>query len=321
MDIFLGIDGGGTKTRVVAADSQAKIIGTGISGPTNLTATELGAASMNLKEAIRQALQPMGDQKYQVIKAVMGLAGVDSGEESLQAAQVFKHTFSSYQISNFEIFNDTVIALESGTDAQDAIVLIAGTGSNCWGRRADGQTHRTSGMDYLLADQGSGYELGRRCLRQAVKSFDGRAAPTILEQKVCQHFNISSIAQLKPKVYDPPLTKTQVAAVAKLVFDAHQQGDVMAQELLDDVIDSLELMAKTVITKLHIETHQIELVVAGSIVIYPYIFTEFNRRLTTQFRHVSIVQPKVSPVMGALKMAMELSIDRLPDLQELDHGR
>ena len=51
--LYLGIDGGGTKTEVLCLSETGETVGTGLSGPTNLTSTNTGAASFSLKEAVR----------------------------------------------------------------------------------------------------------------------------------------------------------------------------------------------------------------------------------------------------------------------------
>ena len=56
---FLAVDGGGTKTDVVCANENGDVIGRGVSGPTNITTTSVGAASFNLIEAIRQSIESL----------------------------------------------------------------------------------------------------------------------------------------------------------------------------------------------------------------------------------------------------------------------
>src|SRR5690606_13048274 len=137
--------------------------------------------------------------------AVMGLAGMDTPREHEQALAVFSNVLSGYTLRSFTLVNDVEIALEVGTDNPNALAIIADTGSNCFGRNAAGDTAKTGGMDFLLSDQGSGYEIGRYVLRSAVKSFDGRDEKSILENLVCEHFHINSIRDLKDAVHQHPL--------------------------------------------------------------------------------------------------------------------
>ena len=166
---------------VICADENGKIIGEGTAGPTNLTSTSIGAASFNLLEGIRQSLESvLPDQngheeqlpQIEFARIVMGLAGLDTDAEKERAAEIFQRALSQYIIQDFQIYNDSVIALANGTSNPNAVVLISGTGSICFGRNQAGQTAKTGGM-VLLTDQGSGYYIGLRC-SGGCKSFDGR---------------------------------------------------------------------------------------------------------------------------------------------------
>lgn len=302
MGYILGIDGGGTKTHVLCVDEAGLTVGEGISGPTSLSVTSAGAASFNLREAIRQATEKLGEEP-ELIKAVMGLAGMDTQMEHQTAHQVFTQTLDTYHIQNFVLVNDTEIAMASGTTAENAVVLISGTGSNCFGRNHLGQTARTGGLDWLLTDQGSGYAIGRGVLRRAVKSFDGRAPKTVLEEMVCHHFAIASVSELKTKVTTPPLNKTEIAALAQICVEAFYQGDTVAEHILEDATDELMLMVSTVLDKLQLQDVATDCVLAGSITKVAYVQQHLRERLGVAYPRLTIIIPDKAPVYGAITLA------------------
>ena len=308
---LLAIDGGGSKTQVLCADSSGQVVGQGLAGPTSLTATNVGAASFNLREGIRQATEqlPTG---WRVSWMVMGLAGMDTPKETQAAHQVFEQILKYYAIDHMTLINDVVIALASGTDAANAVALISGTGSNCFGRNAEGQTVQVGGLDYLLTDQGSGYEIGRYVLRSAVKSFDGRVKKTVLEELVCEHFKIASIADLKDVVYHPPLSKPEIAALAKICEQAFDQGDAIAQEIFDHVVDELLAMVTTALTRLDIMTKPTDCVLAGSITKINYIKDGLTRQLQSVCRQLQVIVPEKKPVYGALNLAWQSLVQSSP---------
>lgn len=303
MPYYLAVDGGGTKTDVLCADEKGQIVGEGHSGPTNLTATNVGAASFNLREAVRQATERL-PEGWQVKKMSMGLAGMDTPNEEAQATKVFQEVLSHLPIQEFQLVNDIVIGLESGTDKGDAVALIAGTGSNCYGRNAEGQAAKTGGMDYLLTDQGSGYAIGRRVLRLAVKSYDGRNEKSVFEELVKAHFKIDSIANLKDAVYNPPLNKPEIAALSKLCVTAFEQGDAVAREVFDWAIDELYLMIATVVTKLGMTTRSVDCVLVGGVTSIDYVHTRLEEKLKGLCPQITVIRPSQAPVYGALKLAM-----------------
>jgi N-acetylglucosamine kinase-like BadF-type ATPase len=301
---FLAADGGGTKTDVLCADELGNIVGQGSSGPTNLTSTSVGAASFNLAEAVRQSLESINDDQPEFTCFVMGLAGLDTEDETQVAREVFAHALVQHNIQKTILINDSYIALANGSDAPNAVVLISGTGAISFGRNQSGQTAKTGGMDYILTDQGSGYYIGRQVLREAVKSFDGRRPKTILEDLVCQHFKVASISEIKKQVYNPPLTKIEVAELAYLCSLAHQQQDQAAGMIFEHVVEELELHASTVIEKLNFGGQPFDLVLTGAVIKLEYIQKSLVDRLRQRYQNLNPIFPETPPVYGALKIAM-----------------
>ncbi len=303
VEYFLAVDGGGTKTHVLCADPSGTVLGEGMSGPTSLAATSVGAASFNLLEAVRQATQTLPEPK-QCKALVMGLAGLDTDAEALQANTVFKQSLAHLNIQNWSLVNDSLIALESGTSNPDAVVLISGTGSNCFGRNSQGQTAKAGGMDYLLTDQGSGYAIGRAVLRESVKSFDGRGRKTELEQYVCEHFHIASIAELKNKVSNPALTKTEVAELAQQCLRALDQGDAVAAAIFDHVVSDLSTMINAVLKRLSLLDKPVDVVLAGSITKISVVKEKLVSACLILNPQIKMVFPTKAPVHGALDLVL-----------------
>ncbi|MDH5533106.1 MAG: hypothetical protein OEX81_01625 [Candidatus Pacebacteria bacterium] len=304
MNYFLAIDGGGTKTRVLCADENGEVVGEGLSGPTSLTVSNLGAASFALREGIRQATQnlPPG---FTIKKLVMGLAGIDTEIEKKKTEESFRHVLSDFQIEEFQFMNDIYIALRTASDSNDALAIISGTGSNCFGLNSEGQTHKTGGLDYIISDQGSGYEIGLSVLQMAAKSYDGRAPKSLLEQKVNSYFQTASIPDLKQSVYNPVLSKMQIAALAKLAFEATAEGDAAAKSIIDKAGEELFIMAKVVIEKLGLNNRPADCVFAGKVLLNDYMKQLVSGKLSQAFPTLNIVIPTKDPVYGALRIALQ----------------
>ena len=309
-EFFLGIDGGGTKTNLVCVDHNGNQVGEGLAGPTNLTSTSIGAASFNLREGVRQAteqLPPNGILK----KVVMGLAGLDSQSEHDVAKALFTEILLPYSIGTFELYNDSIIAMENGATNENAIVLIAGTGANCRGRNAQGHTARAGGMDYLLSDQGSGYWIGRETLLAAIKSYDGRGPETSLLKHVCEHFQVSDCSTIKTAVYQPPLSKLDVSQLTTVCRIAAEEGDVVANEIFDRAHAELIAHIAAVIQNLHLENTSVDLVFAGSVLEIPFFQTKMRESVSSLWPQLNIVIPEKPPVWGAVKIALSTELDKL----------
>lgn len=303
MNYYLAVDGGGTKTQVLCADENGEIVGEGLSGPTSLTVVNSGAAGFALREAIRQATEnlPPG---FVVIKLVMGLAGLDTPEEVARAESSFKQVITDIQVRDFVLINDILIALRAASDKQDAMALIAGTGSNCFGINEQGESAKAGGLDFLLSDEGSGYAIGAEVLKAAAKSFDGRGPKTKLEQLTNNYFETSSIPEVKHHIYNPVLTKMQIAGLAKLAFDALEEGDEVARQIVDRAADDLFVMAKVVIEKLRLNERPSDCVFSGKVLLSDYLKNKLKEKISHVYPNIQVLIPEDEPVYGALKIAL-----------------
>jgi N-acetylglucosamine kinase-like BadF-type ATPase len=307
MKYVLAVDGGGTKTHVWCADENGNIIGDAIAGPTNLTAVTKEEAAVHLVDAITHAIAPLrtlSENDVVIKKMVMGLAGVDTPHDIEVARAFFSQLLTSFHISEITVVNDIVIAQHSGTDKPDSIVLIAGTGSNCFGKNSKGEEVKVGGVDYLLADQGSGYWIGTQVLKEAVKSFDQIIPHSLLEDLVCTHFQIQTISELKDKVYQPPLKKTEVAELSKLCAEAAEKGDEAAKKILEKASEDLFEMISTVTKRLDLENKECDCIMVGSVTKDALIKVKLLHQLKLHFPQMNIVFPEKPPVYGALKLAL-----------------
>jgi len=303
-EYLIGIDGGGSKTDGLCSDPAGHVLTRATTGPTSLTATSLGLASMNLVETFRQLTMELTGELY-FPKVVIGIAGLDTPEEKQRAEDVFRDVLQGYRIGSLSIVNDIHLVLAASQATDNIIALISGTGSQCYGKRADGRAARTSGMDFLLADQGSGYEIGRQVLRAAVSSFDGRTIPSSLEQMVLKHFQADDFDDLKSKVYFPILNKAQVAELARTCMEAHQQGDRIATEILESVANDLVVMAEAVIRRLELKTEPTQMVCSGSIAKLPFVFEKVKAALIPKYPQLTLRVMQEEPVYGAIQLALK----------------
>jgi len=177
MQLFLGIDGGGTGCRAALADVEGRILGRGAGGPANIS-SDTDSALANILSATRAALAEAGRGPDEVggVRAVLGLAGANVPEaaERLAAALPFARS---------RIVSDSMTATVGALQGDDGIVAAIGTGS-VFGVSRDGTFRSHGGHGFLLGDEGSGAVLGRTLLSEALRAADGFAPMTPLLKKV-----------------------------------------------------------------------------------------------------------------------------------------
>lgn len=76
------------------------------------------------------------------------------------------------------------------------LVLIAGTGSNCFLLNPDGSSKKCGGWGHILGDQGSSFKLVQRAIKMVINEEDGlKRAPYKIDRVkklLLEHFQVKS---------------------------------------------------------------------------------------------------------------------------------
>lgn len=298
---LVAIDGGGTKTDYLLSDLNGQVIKQLSHSPTSLTTNGIGIAAFNLREGMRLLFEGIPTGEIAVL--VIAVAGLDTREENDQAHTIFSEVLNTFPFGQLKLINDSMAALANGSQAKQAIILIGGTGSNCLGYNQS-QIKKVSGLDYVLTDEGSGYDAGRLALRAAVRSFDGRGPKSLLEGLVFDHFQVKKASQLKAKVYNPVLTKAEMASLAQECHQAMKAGDSVATAIINYCLDELLLNVQTVAQQLALADQAFDLVIAGSFI--TNLSDLFHQKLSLKLPQARLIVPEQLPVFGALKIAQQI---------------
>src|SRR6266480_7023566 len=129
--IFLGIDGGGTKTSCVIGD-ETSVLGSGTAAGSNLIRLGEAKAREGLSAAIGQACAAANIKPAQIERTCVGLAGAGRPEISSLVHRLLAQLVSG----EIEVVGDMVIAQQAAFGNGAGVVVIAGTGSMAYGRDA-----------------------------------------------------------------------------------------------------------------------------------------------------------------------------------------
>ena len=132
-------------------------------------------------------------------------------------------------------------------------VLIAGTGSICYGKNAAGEHFRCGGGGHIIDDPGSGYALGRDALAAALQTEDGRLSENALHGAVMDTVGGSGIQGIFDFVYFSRRGKGDIAALAPLVLRCAAQGDAVSLDILRRGAAELARLVSAVMGKLGLE--------------------------------------------------------------------
>lgn len=165
---FVGLDGGASKTKVLAIDVDGRPIGEGVAGPGSLTLCPKKAAR-NCRQAVRDALAGSGIE-LNSCRLVCGLAG----HRQLARRLAFEQHLDD--VGSLEVMSDGYAALLGAHHGEPGAIVITGTGSVGLSLGRDGQIRQVGGLGPVVGDEGSGNWMGRKAVRAALRSMDEAAA-------------------------------------------------------------------------------------------------------------------------------------------------
>ncbi|UQZ37099.1 ATPase [Paenibacillus sp. PK3_47] len=302
MNYYLGIDGGGSKTLAVISDAAGRITGRGASGCGNHQ-TGAERAESNIRQAVEEALSQAGLRKEQITYSMFGLAGADREADY----KILRPMIAGMGMEPHGIVCDTVIGLRAGTRKPYGVVVICGTGTNCYGISRSGQELQVGGFGYVFGDFGGGSELAVEAFRGVIRAWEGRGRPTRLAQAILGKLGYASEEAMFHHFLDHGLRVPH--EIAKLIFEVAPE-DELAREILQKQGRELGLAASAVIRKLGMEQDTFDLVLAGSILtrgesryVVPYI----EETVAVAAPGCTLQMLGQEPVAGALLLAMEKS--------------
>jgi N-acetylglucosamine kinase-like BadF-type ATPase len=235
--LFVGVDGGGTRTRAVVLDAAggeaARVVGpAGIVRPDDPCAAA-DAVSALTREALRQA-GPGQPPPVRPAALCCGLAGAgrDTEREAVRVALLLADV-----AAQVFVVGDAETALEDAFGPAPGALLIAGTGSIAWARAEDGRMVRVGGWGQLLGDEGSGYQIGLQALRCVARSADGRAPPTALAGALLAATGSGEAGDLIR--FAAGATKGEIAALTPAVLQCCLAGDAAACSVRDAAVRAL----------------------------------------------------------------------------------
>lgn len=239
--LFLGVDGGGTKTRFALIDADATLRAEAQLGTTYHPQIGLDGVRAVLAGGIERVLADAGATPADIQHAFFGLPafGEDSRATALLRAipeQVLGH-------ARYGCDNDMVCGWAGSLACADGINIIAGTGSMGYGRRGDASA-RAGGWGEAFSDEGSAYWIAVQGLNAFSRMSDGRLPRGPLHGLLRSHFALADDLDICAHVYgEGHGSRGELAQLSPLVAQAAAQGDAVAAAIFERAGQELAAIA------------------------------------------------------------------------------
>ena len=231
--VYLGVDGGGTKTRVVAGDENKNIILKETGETINFYSVGMKKARENFKSIIDRVSKKLGVCEFESVFIGSSALECEADEKTIR-----DFTHGILKAKKIGMNSDLFVALKSAKCDGAKIVVISGTGSMATGEDEKGNISKRGGWGHILGDEGSAYSISLSLLKKAVKEYDNSRSETLISE-ICEKSGVDDFSQLTDFIYSENTTKEKIASLSVLVDQKAQKGDLLCSEILKSECEAL----------------------------------------------------------------------------------
>jgi N-acetylglucosamine kinase-like BadF-type ATPase len=296
--IVLGVDGGNSKTELLAASLDGDLVARARGPGNNVHFVGVEATVEFLGQLVAEA-----GLDAPAAHGVFYLCGVDvpADRDALGAALE-----GASWLEHAAVDNDVFGLLRAGTDEGDAVAVVCGAGINCAGRSADGRVARYPSLGWESGDWGGSVMLGREVLFLAARAEDGRGEPTALSDLVREHFGLP-VAEVGEAVRYRRIPVGRLGELAPEVVRAAEEGDAVARQLVDRLAGEVVLLATRALADLGFTDRPVSVLLGGGMLRAGtgLLYDEVVARLARAAPHARPTPVTEPPVLGAALDALD----------------
>jgi len=252
--VYLGVDGGGTKTRFALIDGDGRLLGEAELGTTYHPHVGLDGVCAILAEGVADVLDAARLTLADIGYAFFGLPAY--GEDSRVMAQLQACPEAILGHHRYACDNDMVCGWAGSLACADGINIVAGTGSIGYGQR-QGIAARAGGWGEAFSDEGSAYWIAMRGLNAYSRMSDGRLPKGPLHAIINTHFQLDNDLDICAHVYGgKSYARGELAQLSCQVAEAARAGDAVAADIFRDAGQELARICDTLRLALHFEADE-----------------------------------------------------------------
>ncbi|KAH9513399.1 hypothetical protein Btru_034836 [Bulinus truncatus] len=236
-ELYGGVEGGASNTKVVLVSGDGKILSTSEGEGTNQYLIGIDECIKRINSLVQDALVKANLPKNTTLEALgMSLSGGD--EKSVQSdIKTFLHAHYPNLANHYFIGSDTQSVLAAALP-KGGVVLIAGTGSNCQLINPDGSMARCGGWGHLIGDEGSACWISLKAIKiffdHEDKMFPCHHDVSAIKNVIYKYYNIHDRSGLLDHLYTN-FNKAKFSGVCKdLAKMALQKKDPLCCEIFQE---------------------------------------------------------------------------------------
>ena len=301
--LVIGVDAGGSRTRVVVADASGETVATAEREGAAVKPGEIERSATIIAAAVRDALSALDPTLGEPSALCAGVAGAGRESERRALSEALRTESLAEDVL---VLTDAEIALSDAFGDEAGIVLIAGTGSIAYGRGPSGALERVGGWGPSIGDEGGGLWIARRALSIVTAATDGREPATSLVGAILTAAELDEVEALIP--WAAAATTSQIASLATVVVASAEGGDLRANALLGLAAEELVLHVRTLARALFVDERASVQVALGGGLLEPGspLRKRVEHRLKSAVPGSKVHASPIVAVRGAVRRALQL---------------
>ncbi len=289
--IFLGIDGGGTKTEFVLFSEDGAVLGKTKRSACSPTIVGVEASAEVLCDGIREMLSLHSD----ICAIFAGCAGFYTDHNGDKVKAILKKRYPQIAIS---CRSDILNVIHSAPHGENCLAAICGTGGSIFLYEQDELTLFT-GWGYMFDRYGSGYAIGRDAITAVLEAAVGLAPQTALTALIEEKIGMP-IDSAVGEIYRGGVSF--VASFVPCVFRAYEQGDGVAKKILEQNASQFASLLEKAACRTATATRTV--ILSGGLIQGSPVFYDMLRAYLDP--EISMIVPAVPQCIGACLAAASL---------------
>ncbi|WP_433171029.1 N-acetylglucosamine kinase [Actinoallomurus sp. CA-150999] len=303
-DLVVGVDGGNSKTDLVLADTDGRLLAWVRGVGTRPHADGMAVTGGQLADLTRRGLSEAGlPETTAVTVGAYFLANVDVPDDEQEALRQLSQLGVAERVL---IRNDTLAILRAGAPEGWGVAVVSGAGINAVGVHPDGRSARFLSLGDITGDWGGGMGVARAALGAAVRAGDGRGPATTLREVLPGRFGLPTVEAVALAVSAGKISAMELLTLAPLVFAAADDGDAVARGIVTRLGDEIVTMVTALLRRLDLLDTRTPVVLGGGtlqngqVLLHDHIRRRLREDAPLARPHVL----DVSPVAGAVREAL-----------------
>lgn len=297
-EIYLGVDGGGTKTAFLLDVDGKRFESKQITiHPKQVTKQQFFEI---MKLGVGDVCRKAGIDPEEILYTFVAAPGY--GQYPDTEAYIDEGIREAIDSDRFTLANDCVNGWAGSLNAKPGINLVLGTGQIGYGVDEEGNSMRSGGWGPLLGDEASGYYIGLKLLNHFTKMSDGRSDKTILYDIIREKLDLKEDMEIIDKA--EKMKRDEIASLSRIFAEALDKEDPYCKELLEEISKEAAAVIDSIIKGLNFK-EEVKVSYSGGVF---NLGDRLIKKIEEKSKNkIKIEKPYTDPSEGALILAKSYS--------------